>query len=63
MVRKIVDVFLQDKRIATYPVTWRDSKAPIPDSDFAERAKEALMNDYPKEKVAAARFVVSGMPG
>lgn len=59
MVEKIVDVFLQDKRVASYPVTWRDSKAPIPDSDFVERAKEAMMNDYPEEKVAAAKFVVS----
>jgi len=62
MVKKIVEVFLRDKRVRSYVIAWRDSNAPIPDSSFVERAKEVMIADYPKENVAAAKFVVSGTP-
>ena len=45
MAEKVVDVFLKDSLVASYPVAWDMLNAPISDQDFIGLAKDAMRED------------------
>ena len=54
MVERIVDVFLTDRLVASYPII---SDVPISDRDFIDRAKECMRDDnYTADDIATAKF-------
>jgi hypothetical protein len=56
---KIVDVFLRDVLVRTYPMAWDITHAPLFDQDFIDRARERLKADgYTAQEVAEARFSI-----
>jgi hypothetical protein len=58
MTKRIVEVFVQDRLVASYPIVLTLDR-PVVDEDFVERAK-AQMNGgtYPPDEIARARFLV-----
>ena len=57
--RKIVDVFVRDKLVATYPVIVTMPEEPLSDQHFVERVKEQMRaGNYAPEDIAIARFTV-----
>jgi hypothetical protein len=60
--RKIVDVFVRDLLVASYPIVAVEGPTPN-DAHFAELARGQMRaaNSYSKEDLAAAKFVVRGM--
>ena len=58
MNRRIVDVFLQDRLIASYPVVVEDVGALATTEDFIEYVRERLRTRVPDVDVARARFIV-----
>jgi hypothetical protein len=58
--KRIVDVFLQDRLIASYPFVWREFRTPTPDSEFIDRAREIMRNrGFAQAEIAGAKFLVS----
>jgi hypothetical protein len=57
--RKTVDVFVQDRLVASYPVVAMAIDRPT-DDDFIERIKQQMRHYYRSEDIEAARFVVRG---
>lgn len=56
-IARIVDIFLQDRLVASYTVSWRLLDAPISDGEFVALAKARLRDDgYTRKAIAAARF-------
>ena len=54
MGERIVDVFLKDALVASYPIV---SDMPISDRDFIDRAKECMRADsYTADDIATAKF-------
>ena len=45
MAEKVVDVFLKDSLVASYPVAWDMLNAQISDQDFIGLAKDAMRED------------------
>ena len=57
--RKIVDVFLKDNLVASYPVLVTSPEEPLSDQHFIERVKEQMRAaHYAPEDIAVARFTV-----
>ena len=64
--KKIVDVFVMDRLVASYPVVaeWLAVEGPTPnDEHFVELVKAQMQGagSYSKEELAAAKFVVRGL--
>jgi hypothetical protein len=62
--RKIVDVFVRDRLVASYPVVAESLAGPTPDDEhFVELVKAQMQGAslYSNEDLAAARFVVRGL--
>jgi hypothetical protein len=58
-VKKIVDVFIRDKLVASYPVIVALPEEPLSDQHFIERVKEQMRaGNYAPEDIAVARFTV-----
>jgi hypothetical protein len=63
-VRKIVDVFVRDRLVASYPVVSDPLAGPTPnDEHFVELVKSQMQGagSYSNEDLAAAKFVVRGL--
>ena len=57
--KKIVDVFIMDKLVASYPVVVTSPEEPLSEQHFIERAKEQMLaGNYALEDIAVARFTV-----
>jgi hypothetical protein len=57
--KKIVDVFLKDRLVGSYPVTRKMLNAPISDRDYIELAKSCMReNGYSAEDTADAKFSI-----
>ena len=64
--KKIVDVFVMERLVASYPVVaeWLAAEGPTPnDEHFVELVKAQMQGagSYSKEELAAAKFVVRGL--
>jgi hypothetical protein len=58
-VRKIVDVFVRDKLVASYPVIVASLEEPISDQHLIEHVKEQMRaGNYASEDITVARFTV-----
>lgn len=58
MAKKIVEVFIRDKRVASYPVVISLDRN-VTDGDFVDRVAEQMRaGNYSHDDVSAARFVV-----
>jgi hypothetical protein len=63
MAEKVVDVFLRDKLVASYPVVLDILNAAISEQDFIELARNSMREDgYTAEDIAEAKFSVRGVP-
>lgn len=63
MGRKIVDVFLGDRLIRSYPFDRDPADSPDFDQDFIDRARRRLLEDgYLATVIADARFIVKDDP-
>jgi hypothetical protein len=61
MAQKIVDVFLRDRLVASYPVVLT-LKRRILDEDFVEQVKERMRGgSFSPDDVACARFIVRSL--
>ena len=58
MERRIVDVFLRDRLVASYPVVIDDRRMALSDRDFVEHIKRRLRRRDPPFNVSAAKFIV-----
>jgi hypothetical protein len=59
MAEKVVDVFLRDRLVVSYPVVLNMLNAAISDQDFIGLAKESMREDgYTAEDIAEAKFSV-----
>ncbi len=58
MAKKIVEVFIRDKRVASYPVVLSLDRN-VTDGDFVDRVVEQMRaGNYSHDDISAARFVV-----
>ena len=57
--RKTVDVYLNDRLVASYPVVAKAIDRPT-DDDFIDRIKRQMRRYHRSEDIQAARFVVRG---
>jgi hypothetical protein len=58
-VKKIVDVFIREKLVASYPVIVTSLEEPRSDQHFIERVEEQMRaGNYAPEDIAVARFTV-----
>ena len=56
---RIVDAFISDRLVGTYPVSWTLQDNPIIEQDAVELAREAMKRDgFSDEQIGVARFVV-----
>ena len=55
--RKTVDVFLNDRRVGSYPVVLEDIDKPT-DDDYVATVKEQMKRHYNTEDIERAKFVV-----
>jgi hypothetical protein len=63
MAEKVVDVFLRDKLVASYPVVLDILNAAISEQNFIELARNSMREDgYTAEDIAEAKFSVRGVP-
>jgi hypothetical protein len=58
MAEKIVDVFLKDRLVASYPVTFGMLNGPTADRDYIKLAKDAMGDGYSAADIAGAKFTV-----
>jgi hypothetical protein len=59
MAERIVDVFVKDKLVASYPVAGDMLSATISDRDFIDLAKNVMREDgYSEEDIDDAKFNV-----
>jgi hypothetical protein len=58
MERRIVDVFLQDRLVASYPVVLDDRRRPRSDRDFVDHIKRHLRRTGSAFDLSAAKFIV-----
>jgi len=62
--KKIVDVFVMDRLVASYPIVAEELAGPTPnDEHFVELVKAQMQgaSSYSKEELAAAKCVVRGL--
>jgi hypothetical protein len=63
MAEKVVDVFLKDRLVASYPVVLDMVNAATSEQDFIELAKDSMREDgYTAEDIAEAKFSVRSVP-
>jgi hypothetical protein len=63
MAEKVVDVFLRDKLMASYPVVLNMLNAAISEQDFFELARDSMREDgYTAEDIVEAKFSVRSVP-
>jgi hypothetical protein len=63
MAEKVVDVFLRDKLMASYPVVLNMLNAAISEQDFIELARDSMREDgYTAEDIVEAKFGVRSVP-
>ena len=63
MAEKVVDVFLRDKLVASYPVVLDILNAAISEQNFIELARNSMREDgYTAEDIAEAKFRVRSIP-
>ena len=63
MAEKVVDVFLRDRLVASYPVILDGLDVAISEQDFIELARDCMgENGYPAEDISDAKFSVRGVP-
>jgi hypothetical protein len=63
MAEKVVDVFLKDKLVASYPLVLDMLNAAISEQDLIELARDCMQeNGYPAEDIADAKFSVRSVP-
>ena len=62
MDRRIVDVFLHDKLIASYPIIIDDDRPGPSSEDFADEVKRRMRERDPGFDVALAKFIVRRTP-
>jgi hypothetical protein len=63
-VRRIVDVFVRDQLVASYPVVAEQPAGPTPNDEYFVELVKAQMQgagSYSKEDFAAAKFVIRGL--
>jgi hypothetical protein len=58
-VRKTVDVFLEDRLVAAYPVVLEVLNPTA--KDFIDHIRRRMRRHYSKEDIAAAKFIVRGL--
>lgn len=58
MNRRIVDVFLQDRLIASYPIVIEDGRTNVSSEDFIDKMKQRMRERDSSFDVALAKFVV-----
>jgi hypothetical protein len=64
MAEKVVDVFLEDRLVASYPVVLGRQDVAISEQDFIELARDCMReNGFPAEDISDAKFSVRGLPG
>ena len=62
MAERIVDVFLKDRLVVSYPVAW-DVLTTISERDFVDLAKGAMREDgYSEQDIDDAKFTVRDVP-
>jgi hypothetical protein len=59
-VRKTIDVFLEDRPVASYPIVLEATNPA--DLDFIEHVRRYMRRHYRKEEIVAARFAMRGAP-
>jgi hypothetical protein len=63
MAEMVVDVFLKDRLVASYPVVLDRLDVAISEQDFIEIARDCMQeNGYPAEDIAEAKFSVRSVP-
>jgi hypothetical protein len=63
MAEKVVDFFLKDRLVASYPVVVDRLDVAISEQDFIELARSAMQEDgYAAEDIAEAKFSVRSVP-
>jgi hypothetical protein len=56
---RVVDVFIADRLVRSYPVSWTLLSEPIIEQDAVELAQQAMKGDgFSAGQIAAARYVV-----
>jgi hypothetical protein len=60
---KVVDVFLKDRLVASYPIVLDKLNAAMSEQDFIELARDCLReNGYPAEDKVDSKFSVRSIP-
>ena len=63
MAEMVVDVFLKDRLVASYPVVLDRLDVAISEQDFIEIARDCMQeNGYPAEDIGEAKFSVRSVP-
>ena len=63
MAEKVVDVFLKDRLVASYPVVLDMLNVAMSEQDFTELARGSMqMDGYAAEDIAEAKFSVRSVP-
>jgi hypothetical protein len=58
-ISRIVDVFIADRWVAAYPVSWTLLSEPIIEQDAVELARHAMKDDgFSADQIGSARYVV-----
>ena len=58
-VLRVVDAFIADRLVGSYPVSWKLQDDPIREQDAIELARQAMKLDgFSSEQIEDARFVV-----
>ena len=61
MIKRIVDVFIRDRLVASYAVVLAVSR-PAGDEDYVEQVRQRMAAAcYPPEDISGARFVVRSL--
>jgi hypothetical protein len=56
---RVVDVFIADRLVRSYPVSWTLLNEPIIEQDAVELAQQAMKVDgFSADQIKAARYVV-----
>ena len=56
---RVVDVFIADRLVRSYPVSWKLLNEPIIEQDAVELAQQAIKDDgFSADQIASARYVV-----
>ena len=63
MAEKVVDVFLKDRLVASYPIVLDRLNVAMSEQDFIQLTRNSMREDgYPAEDIADAKFSVRSVP-